>query len=502
MTQLPLNTQLYQIYTRVYLNQLAGQLGRRATLDDIPDDFLHRLASQGFNWIYLLGVWETGLATRQIALANEPLRNELKAIYPELTDQDIVSSCFAITAYQVHPDFGGNPALIRLRERMAEFGLQLMLDFIPNHVAVDHPWGREHPEYIVMGDPELLEQSPDTYFRAVTAQGEMILAHGRDPYFPAWNDTLQLDYSNPALIEAMTQELFRVSGLCDGVRCDMAMLVLPEIFQRTWGCQAQPFWSQAIQRIRAARSGFIFLAEVYWYMEAELIEQGFDFTYDKRYYDHLARQERSEMRAHLQMDPAMLSRMAHFLENHDEKRAVLEFPSLDILRAAAVLTYLVPGLRFFQHGQLEGYRIRIPMQLAHPLPEQVDPAVKSLYAQLLGYLNLEAVRAGAWQMLPAEPGWIEGGYCDPVFTFAWEAGEGPLLWGVVNYSAEPALCTLRPNSPRLVGRKWLLVDRMSNRMIDCDGSDLINNGLPVKLAAWEVQIFEVEEKPEYEKAPA
>ncbi len=125
-----------------------------------------------------------------------------------------------------------------------------MLDFVPNHMGPDHPWVEDHPDYFVAGTEDDLQKNPQNYIRVKRSQGDMILAYGRDPYFSGWPDTLQLDYSNPATVEAMTKELLRISGQCDGVRCDMAMLVLPDVFERTWGRKAQSFWPDATKAVR------------------------------------------------------------------------------------------------------------------------------------------------------------------------------------------------------------------------------------------------------------
>src|SRR5262249_7508553 len=155
---------------------------------------------------------------------------------------------------------------------------------------------------------------------------EAILAHGRDPYFAGWTDTLQLDYSNPATVTAMTTELLRVADRCDGVRCDMAMLLLPDVFERTWGRPAQPFWTDAIAAVRAAHPGFRFLAEVYWDLEWTMQQLGFDDAYDKRLYDRLVAGRAAPVRDHLRAGLDYQSRLARFLENHDEPRAAATFP--------------------------------------------------------------------------------------------------------------------------------------------------------------------------------
>src|SRR5512136_1137836 len=138
---------LYQINTRVWLTELSRKLGRQATLDDIPDAELDRLAGMGFDWIWMLSVWQTGPAAQQVSRKNPEWRREFQETLPDLRDDDIPGSGFAITGYTVHHDLGGAPALARLRERLRQRGLKLMLDFVPNHTALDHPWLEDHPDY-------------------------------------------------------------------------------------------------------------------------------------------------------------------------------------------------------------------------------------------------------------------------------------------------------------------------------------------------------------------
>src|SRR5262249_32648033 len=155
----------------------------------------------------------------------------------------------AITGYAVHERLGGDAALARLRERLRARGLRLLLDFVPNHTGLDHPWVESHPEHHVPGTEPDRTRAPQNYTSVKASQAERLLAHGRDPYFPGWPDTLQLNYGNLATQDAMIAELTKIAGQCDGVRCDMAMLVLPDVFERTWGLQAEPFWPRAMQRV-------------------------------------------------------------------------------------------------------------------------------------------------------------------------------------------------------------------------------------------------------------
>lgn len=128
----------------------------------------------------------------------------------------------------------------------------------------------EHPDYYVGGSEEQLAAEPHNYLRVQTIEGERVLAYGRDPYFAGWPDTLQLNYGNPSLRAAMGGESRRIAARCDGVHCDMAMLVLAEVFERTWGIPAEPFWPQVTKTIHDAIPGFLFLAEAYWDLESAL----------------------------------------------------------------------------------------------------------------------------------------------------------------------------------------------------------------------------------------
>ena len=199
----PLCPSLYQINTRVWLTELSHAVGRPATLDDIPDAELDRLATMGFDWVWFLSVWQTGPAGQRVSRVNPEWRREFQETLPDLREEDIAGSGFAITGYSVHDQLGGDAALARLRERLRTRGLRLLLDFVPNHTGLDHPWVEEHPEYYIQGTEQDLAQAPQNYTFVKRTRGDLVLAYGRDPYFSGWPDTLQLNYGNPATQEAM-----------------------------------------------------------------------------------------------------------------------------------------------------------------------------------------------------------------------------------------------------------------------------------------------------------
>jgi hypothetical protein len=493
MTEI-LHPSLYQVNTRVWLTALAEKLGRAATLDDIPDAELDRLAKMGFDWVWFLSVWRTGAAGQRVSRANAEWRREFEATLPDLRDEDIAGSGFAITAYAVPAAFGGDAALARLRRRLAERGLKLMLDFVPNHMALDHPWVESHPEYFVAGTDVDGAREPHNYVRVTRKKGNLILAYGRDPYFAGWPDTLQLDYSNPGTQEAMTRELLKIAARCDGVRCDMAMLILPEVFERTWGRRSQPFWPQATSRVRDKVPGFLFMAEVYWDLEWTLQQQGFDYTYDKRLYDRLREGHARPVREHLHAALDYQVKSARFLENHDEPRAAATFEPA-VHRAAAVITFTVPGLRFFHQGQLEGRTKRISPHLVRAPREVADKEIKKFYDRLLAVLRKPVMKSGEWQSLACEPAWDGNMTWDSFVALSWQGDGGKRMLVVVNYSARDGQCYLKLPFQKIQGRPVRLKDLLGEACYDRDGTELAGRGLYLDMPAWSYHIFHIEETP-------
>ena len=479
---------LYQINTRVWLTELARVLGRPATLDDIPDAQLDRLAELGFDWVWFLSVWQTGPAAQAISRANPEWRRDFAATLPDLKDVDIAGSGFAIQNYTVHRDLGGAAALAGLRQRLQKRGLKLMLDFVPNHMAPDHPWVNEHPDYFVHGSETDLARAPQNYRRVQTKNGKLVLAYGRDPYFAGWPDTLQLNYGNPELQQAMIHELERIAEQCDGVRCDMAMLVLPDVFERTWGLQAELFWPKAIQRVREKSPAFNFMAEVYWDMEWTMQQQGFDYAYDKRLYDRLREGHAPPVRDHSRAGLDYQNKLARFLENHDEPRAAATF-SPEVHEAAAVITFLSPGLRFFHQGQFEGRKKRISPHLVRAPEEPIDQRLEQFYVRLLSVLRNPAVQNGAWRLLECVPAWDGNWTSDCFLAFAWQGADEELLLVTVNYAPNQSQCYVRLPFPGLGNGQWRLKDLLGDATYDREGNDLSASGLYLDEPPWKASVF-------------
>ena len=481
---------LFQVNTRVWLTDLARRLGRPVTLDDVPDDELDRLARPGFDWIWLLSVWQTGPAAQRVSRSNPEWRAEFEATLPDLHEEDIAGSGFAITGYTVDPRLGGDAALARLRTRLQQRGLRLMLDFVPNHMGPDHPWVESHPEYFVPGNEEDFRREPQNYTRVRHGAGHRILAYGRDPYFSGWPDTLQLDYSNPATQQAMAAELTSIAGQCDGVRCDMAMLVLPDVFQRTWGRRPEPFWSRVIPQVKDSVPGFCFMAEVYWDLEWTMQQEGFDYAYDKRLYDRLREQHARPVRDHFRAGLDYQDKLARFMENHDEPRAAATFDR-DVHEAAAIVTFLSPGLRFFHQGQFEGRLKRISPHLVRAPHELPNDTLQRFYDRLLSLLGRATVRDRQWELLDCTPAWDGNWTWDGFLAFTWHGGDAERLLVTVNYAATQGQCYVRLPFADLAGGQVRFDDLMSDARYDRDGSDIVSRGLYLDLRPWGYHVFEM-----------
>ncbi|HKM72921.1 MAG TPA: alpha-amylase family glycosyl hydrolase [Stellaceae bacterium] len=489
MATMPRYPSLFQINTRVWLQRLSREAGKPITLADIDDATIDSFAERGFDWIWLLSVWQIGSAGRAVSRGNPQWRSEFQAVLPDLTEDDICGSGFAITAYSVSEALGGESALAQFRGRLARRGIKLMLDFVPNHTAPDHPWVKTHPDYYIEGSEAALAAAPGNYLRVDTDWGSKILAYGRDPNFPGWPDTLQLNYGNPELQRARIDELIAIAGKCDGVRCDMAMLLLPEIFQRTWGLTPEPFWPKAIPAVRARYPAFTFMAEVYWDLEWELQQQGFAYCYDKRLYDRLRDGHATPIRGHLLAGLDYQDKLSRFLENHDEPRAAAEFPWPQH-QAAAIITFLSPGLRFFYEGQFEGARVRVPPHLGRGPVEPIDQEAAAFYAKLLSVLKgTGAFRDGAWSQIQASPAWSDNWTSDGFVAYAWAGEDGSRHLVVVNYAGNQGQCRLPLPFPELRGKHVRLADLMGAEIYDRDGTELVDRGLYIDHAPWHFNVF-------------
>lgn len=408
---------IYEVHTRQWLHELGAR-----DLTQVGDATLDELARLGVTYLWLMGIWPTGPRARAEARV---LASAYDAALPGWTDDDLVGSPYAIAGYEVA--FAG---LAALRTRLAARGIRVLLDFVPNHVGIDHPW---------------------TATPLVMHEGTAIV-HGKDPYFSGWTDTAQLEYRRAATRAAMRDVLAQIATVCDGVRCDMAMLVLPDVFAQTWAhvpCDepAADFWREAIRETKRAHPSFVFIAEAYWGREAELVALGFDFAYDKALYDALAHDRPEDAAAH-----AVRAWQVHFLENHDEPRAAA-LPR-DLHRAVALVMLALPGLPLLHHGQLDGARRFARIQLRRRAAEPADTEIRAMYEQLRA-----ALPSGPRRVLAPQPAW-EGNPTHRGFVIV-QCTDALV---VVNLAAHRAQCRVQVDAP---GR-WRLTDRLGDERWERD----------------------------------
>lgn len=485
---------LYQINTRCWLHDLSAQLKKAVTLATVPDSEFQSWQQSGFTHIWLMGVWTTGPQARTIAVQHPDLRGEYDKVLPGWTDADVAGSPYSISDYTVPKTLGGDAELKQFRAKLNKLGLKLVLDFVPNHLGLDHAWVTEQPELFVLSPNSV----PGT-FEVKSKAGPRWIANGKDPYFAPWTDVAQLEYRRTATRAVLVKLLQGIAAKCDGVRCDMAMLMLNDVFARTWAhlpiSEATPteeFWPAAIQAVKAAQPGFIFMAEVYWGLEGKLQSLGFDYTYDKALYDDLIiwRHAGEAQRKLLTHPTDYVTRSVHFLENHDEPR-VAEKLSPAENRAAALAILSLPGMRFLHEGQLTGARIKVPVQLGRRPVEPVQPEIKASYDALLAMLKQSHIGQGIGQILPPRAAWEGNGSHHNFITVLWP-GKDQFDVVVVNLSPQRSQCYVSLNIPALAERHWTMRDLLGSERYERVGSDLAQQGLYLDVPAHGAQVFRFE----------
>ncbi len=434
------NPHILEINTRAWLKRLEAKHGHAFTLENIPEQFLDTMQAMGFDALWLMGVWKQSPKAVEIARASQDIQNQVRAIKPDFNPDDITASPYAVYDYEVDDAFGGNKALQAFRERLKARGISLLLDFVGNHMAIDCPAVEQDPDLFVNSGTAEPAHHKDWFFKT---QKGIFIAHGRDPYFAPWTDTAQLNYFNPNTREYMLNNLRRVAALCDGVRCDMAMLTMSKVHRDIWWefigstLPKREFWSEALETIREENPEFTFIAEVYWGLEWEVQELGFDYTYDKILYDRLRFSSPQDIKGHLGAEHLYQMRSMRFTANHDEEESLKAFGREKSLAASTIIATL-PGARLFHLFQLLGRPARMPIQYVQDWFAK-DEEVFAYYQKLLSIVSSPAFHGGQWSLRDVQP---EGdGSCCNILSWQWKQMKtGKVI--VINYSDAPAKCRM------------------------------------------------------------
>jgi glycosidase len=392
---------IYEINTWPWLNDLSNQFDEKITLKNIPET-IFRDRFKHFDAIWLMGVWTRSPQGKKIAQTHPGLLKDYNEVLNDFSIHDVIGSPYAIFDYSVDLFLGGQEGLAIFHDRLQKMNTKLILDFVPNHVACDHPWAQTHPEFFIHGKEEDIQSNPSTFFKI----NGHIYAHGKDPYFDAWTDTIQINAFSQPFRNEMIGTLQKMSSFCEGVRCDMAMLLDDQIFKKTWQNHVgdplkKRYWVELISAVKNQSPDFKFIAEVYWDMEWELQQQGFDFCYDKRLYDRLKSAPINDIKGHLDATWEYQSKLVRFIENHDEPRAFHVFDEKK-LQPLAVLAVTLPGAYLHHWGQSSGRSIKLPVQLNRYPTEPKSDEISSFYHSLFTFLMPDFGKEGKWKMLDLE----------------------------------------------------------------------------------------------------
>jgi hypothetical protein len=478
---------IYEINTWVWLGELSRKHRKPVTLATVSDEEWDAIGAYGFDAIWLMGVWERSPAGIAISMRNEGLLTDFRRALPDFAPEDNVGSPYCVRRYIVDQSLGGPNGLATARTKLAGRGMRLILDFVPNHVSPDHPWVREHPDYFIEGNADDLAQKPGEFLQA----NGKVLALGRDPYFPPWPDVVQLNGFHPGLRKAIIETVTSIADQCDGMRCDMAMLLMTPIFERTWGHRAGPrpeqeYWVDVIQGVRRRYPDVLFMAEAYWDKEWELQQQGFDYCYDKQLYDRLEHGSAESVRLHLCADLPYQEKLVRFIENHDEPRAAATF-SNQHGRAAAVTFATLPGARLFHEGQFDGRRMKLPVFLRRRPEEVPDRSLGGFYTSLLRTLRATDMTDADWALCE-RIGWPNNDSYLNLVAWCWRKGATRMLV-VVNLSESRSQGHIRLPWDHVERRTWRFTDVFTGDVYERDGHELRDSGLYVDLAPWAFHLW-------------
>lgn len=463
-------------------------------LSDVPQKYIRQWASKGFDMVWLMGIWKAN----PHAIKKYCFEPELIALYnsalKDWTEKDVIGSPYSIDKYEVNQALGNFDDLLQLKKRLNEKGIKLILDFVPNHFSVESSLISSNKELFLPADEFLFRNDPYTFFKSNSNPNDYF-AHGRDPLFPPWKDTIQVNFYSHLAREFLINTLLHISDYCDGVRCDMAMLPLNNVFYNTWigvikkyGMERpkKEFWEEAICAVKKKRKDFIFIAEAYWDLEWQLQQLGFDFTYDKRLTDRLAVGDVKSVKDHLNAEQDYQNKSVRFLENHDEDRAITKFGRERSLAAATIIS-TIQGLIFYFDGQIEAKKTKLPVQLGRGPIEKIDKYVFDYYHKLLEITKDTVFKNGNWKMIEPLPASQNDFSYENILAWQWtKDNESRIV--VINYSNSTSRCRLKYELKSELN-EITLNDLLNENLYNRSRNELMEKGLFIELKAYNSHIF-------------
>jgi glycosidase len=487
------NENIYEINTRVWLKRFASE-SPNPSLKDVPNEYWNKLRDLGFNYVWLMGIWKTNESVIKEYCFEQNLVAEYQKALKDFKDEDVIGSPYSIDSYTVNPAIASKEELIELKEYLNSIGIKLILDFVSNHFSVHSSILETKPDLFLSAGEDFFHRDSHTYFKSAF-HPEKYFAHGRDPFFPAWEDTVQLNFFNPDTRRFLINTIKNLTELCNGIRCDMAMLSLSNVFDNTWsgilnyGKFQKPsieFWKECISEIKEHKEDFLFIGEAYWDLEWELQRLGFDFTYDKKLLDRLKVGQISEIKGHLRADDDYQRKSIRFIENHDEERSIASL-GREKAKAAAVIMSTIKGMKLYYDGQFEGKRVKLPLQLGREPNEGFNDCMNQIYYTLLRITNNEIFKFGSWKLLDTKPAW-EGSKTNNNFLVWLITYNSRNRLVVVNYSREVSQCRIDIDVSGYPA-KFKLKDLLNSKTFYRKTEEVSSQGLFIELGPYKSHIF-------------
>ena len=473
---------LLEISTRPYLYELTQRYGKDISkLSEIPDEVFDEWETKGFKWVWFMGVWQLGEIGLKHDREDPSLRASYDTILPGWTEEDVIGSPYAIVKYEVNTDIGTAEDLAIIRQKLHQRGIKLMVDFVPNHSAFDSEDITKHVNYYIRAPPGT--KDPKKY----TDDG---IAYGTcGDWCEPWTDVAQFNYFDLEFRASRIEILKKIASVADGMRCDMAHLMINSNFAEIWATElaawnyttpTTEFWADAISAVKADYPDCIFMAEAYGDdIQTKLHSFGFDYSYDKEAIDQLKNHDVQGLLSKLKkLD---LNVVAHFTENHDEPRSMASFwnyaPASD---AASAALLSLPGVRLFFQDEWYGYAKKLDVHLRRAVSEDPDTTVQTFFSTLFKVLKLDSVANGDFTMID-----FNGG--SNVLSWKWVKGDEHVLFCVNFGESQQNGKVIFDDVPQ--GQADVTLTELVTGVEYHEPASTLREGYSIHLDQYQVQIF-------------
>jgi glycosidase len=369
------------------------QFSREGTLAAVEAQ-LPRLKALGVDILWLMPVQPIGVKNRKGPLG----------------------SYYAIRDYTaVNPEFGTEADVRRLVDAAHRQGMRVILDWVANHTAFDHPWIAQHPDWYVRN-----------------AKGQIINARDNENNDTDWTDVAELDYAKrpmrDAMLAAMRWWVERVG--IDGFRCDVA------------GGTPTSFWVEAHDALDRANPDLFWLAE----SEDPGIHAAFDMTYGWELHQLLnavgsGKRPASDLAGYFAKQDRTFGRGAYrmyFTSNHDENSwngTEMERMGANHQPAYVLAATVANGMPLLYTGQEVPVTRRLKFFEKDPVDWSAGTSLAPFYRRLFDLKHAQpALGNGPWGAPQ-----VELKTSDPQRVFAFSRSDGTNTVVVaVNFGDRPA----------------------------------------------------------------